>query len=427
MPNSIVKTITADGTTYDLQDTRISDSDISNWNSSGSGTITKVKTTAGAHTTIDVSSGAAQFNVPTKTSHLTNDSGFVTSDTKNTAGSTNTTNKIYLIGATEQSANPQTYSNSGLYYDGSNGFYSKSVLNNSSYSSIEQNTYGTQIQGYKNDTSLSGISVDSGGILLANKSENASYNSQISMYQGDISIFTQEEGKNVTIKNLVTPTADTDAATKKYVDDSIPTVPSSVMSATTGISIADHATTSITGVSGSSSIYGVQSTTTAVRGVKTGTNSTTTASKASGANGTAPTLGTAISITGVQSSTTTASKASGANSTIPSLSMQMDTTDTKQLNITFNQGTASTWSFSDITVPIKNTSATSIPNVTDVGSASTWSFTDVTVPIRADADTTVPVKNASSTTVPAAAASATTVVTGKTHSITDNGHTHTLQ
>jgi hypothetical protein len=43
----------------------------------GSGTITKVKTTAGAHTAIDVSSGAANFNVPTKTSHLTNDSGFL--------------------------------------------------------------------------------------------------------------------------------------------------------------------------------------------------------------------------------------------------------------------------------------------------------------------------------------------------------------
>lgn len=36
-------------------------------------------------------------------------------DTKNTAGSTNSTAKIYLIGATEQSANPQTYSNSAVY------------------------------------------------------------------------------------------------------------------------------------------------------------------------------------------------------------------------------------------------------------------------------------------------------------------------
>lgn len=43
-----------------------------------SGTITEVKTAAGTHSTIDVTSGVASFNVPTKTSHLTNDSGFIT-------------------------------------------------------------------------------------------------------------------------------------------------------------------------------------------------------------------------------------------------------------------------------------------------------------------------------------------------------------
>lgn len=36
-------------------------------------------------------------------------------DTKNTAGSTNTTSKIFLIGATSQAANPQTYSHSAVY------------------------------------------------------------------------------------------------------------------------------------------------------------------------------------------------------------------------------------------------------------------------------------------------------------------------
>ena len=36
-------------------------------------------------------------------------------DTKNTAGSTNSASKLFLIGATEQSANPQTYSNSKVY------------------------------------------------------------------------------------------------------------------------------------------------------------------------------------------------------------------------------------------------------------------------------------------------------------------------
>lgn len=36
-------------------------------------------------------------------------------DTKNTAGATNTNSKIYLVGATAQSANPQTYSHSSVF------------------------------------------------------------------------------------------------------------------------------------------------------------------------------------------------------------------------------------------------------------------------------------------------------------------------
>ena len=36
-------------------------------------------------------------------------------DTKNTAGSTNSTSKLFLVGATEQSANPQTYSNTNVF------------------------------------------------------------------------------------------------------------------------------------------------------------------------------------------------------------------------------------------------------------------------------------------------------------------------
>ena len=36
-------------------------------------------------------------------------------DTKNTAGATNSTDRLYLIGATSQGANPQTYSKNGVY------------------------------------------------------------------------------------------------------------------------------------------------------------------------------------------------------------------------------------------------------------------------------------------------------------------------
>lgn len=44
----------------------------------------------------------------------------VGTDTKNTAGSTNNTGKLFLVGALEQSANPQTYSNSNCYIDSHN-------------------------------------------------------------------------------------------------------------------------------------------------------------------------------------------------------------------------------------------------------------------------------------------------------------------
>lgn len=36
-------------------------------------------------------------------------------DTKNTTGSTDTSSKIFLVGATSQAANPQTYSDNQVY------------------------------------------------------------------------------------------------------------------------------------------------------------------------------------------------------------------------------------------------------------------------------------------------------------------------
>ena len=47
-------------------------------------------------------------------------------DTKNTAGSTNTSNKIFLVGATSQAANPQTYSHDTAYVGTDGYLYSNS-------------------------------------------------------------------------------------------------------------------------------------------------------------------------------------------------------------------------------------------------------------------------------------------------------------
>lgn len=80
-------------------------------------------------------SAAVSVAIPSKVSALTNDSGYITSytDTKNTAGSTNSSSKLYLIGATSQASSPVTYSNSGVYTQSgavyaSAGFYDTSDM-----------------------------------------------------------------------------------------------------------------------------------------------------------------------------------------------------------------------------------------------------------------------------------------------------------
>lgn len=57
-------------------------------------------------------------------------------DTKNTTGSTNTSNKIFLVGATSQATNPQTYSHDTVYVGTDGHLYSNSqkVLNATNYS-----------------------------------------------------------------------------------------------------------------------------------------------------------------------------------------------------------------------------------------------------------------------------------------------------
>lgn len=61
----------------------------------------------------------------------------VTTDTKNTAGSTNSTSKLFLIGATSQAANPQTYSNTYVY--ATNGELHASSLNDVTIDTSDDN------------------------------------------------------------------------------------------------------------------------------------------------------------------------------------------------------------------------------------------------------------------------------------------------
>ena len=74
----------------------------------------------------------------------------VDSDTKNTAGSTNSTSKLFLIGATSQGTNPQTYSNSSVYT--TNGtLYATSFIGNL------DGTYVNKLTNYKIATTIGSI------------------------------------------------------------------------------------------------------------------------------------------------------------------------------------------------------------------------------------------------------------------------------
>lgn len=60
---------------------------------------------------------AGTVNGYTVAKSVPSDAKFTDTDTKNTAGSTDTSSKIFLVGATSQAANPQTYSQDTTYVD----------------------------------------------------------------------------------------------------------------------------------------------------------------------------------------------------------------------------------------------------------------------------------------------------------------------
>ena len=108
MANDYIDKITAtNGTTYDIKDT------ISGY-TTNTGTVTGMTTTAGSHTAgaQTVTNGIITTNIPTKTSHLTNDSGFITSDSdeklKTTSLSAGTTSYL-LSGPAETTAANKYY------------------------------------------------------------------------------------------------------------------------------------------------------------------------------------------------------------------------------------------------------------------------------------------------------------------------------
>lgn len=147
--------------------------------------------------------------IPTKVSELTNDSGFKTTDndTKNTAGSTDTSSKIFLVGATSQAANPQTYSHDTAYVGTDGCLYSngkKVLTDHQSLSSLVPDTRTVNGKALSSDISLTASDV---GALPSDTVIPTVNNAILTIQKNGTTVktFTANASDNVTA-NITVPT-----------------------------------------------------------------------------------------------------------------------------------------------------------------------------------------------------------------------------
>lgn len=134
MTYSVSKSVPSDAvftdTTYESKAAVSSGTDVSlcttgekyTWNNKGDKQTSKGSATKGVY--FDAN-GAAQAMTYSVSKNVPSDAVFT--DTKNTAGSTDSSSKLFLIGATSQAANPQTYSQDTAYVGTDGCLYSNST------------------------------------------------------------------------------------------------------------------------------------------------------------------------------------------------------------------------------------------------------------------------------------------------------------
>ena len=117
--------------------------------------------------------------------------GYVTTDTKNTAGSTDSSSKLYLIGAISQAANPQTYSDNEVYVqDGVLNAQELTIGSRKSGTTIGTNS---SAQGY-NITATGSYSHAEGGSTVASGSQSHAEGSSTTASES----WAHAEGNNTT-------------------------------------------------------------------------------------------------------------------------------------------------------------------------------------------------------------------------------------
>lgn len=375
--------------------------------------VNTITTTAGAHTAITSQKGNVSFNVPTKTSHLTNDSGFLTSITHQT---------IKQDGVTGATGNHFGTCSIAA------GTAAKTVSITAGTPTLEAGLRVTVKFANANTAGTPTLNVNSlGAKNIFHNGAQITTGANKALLAGTVE-FVYDGTQWQLVGNYI----DTD--TKAW--SSITGKPTETASATTGITASTTATKTTLGTAGS--VTGVQSTTTtaskvtlgtafsiagvsgsvSVRGVKTGDNSTTTASKV--------TVGSHSTDYGVKS----AGSGSFTSGAFSGGSGSFSATVTDHV-LSFTHTHVAATHGADSHTHTAPTLGSKVPTV---------SASDITVPIRADADTTVPkaatavsipnVTGATDVTVPIKNASATSIpnvsVASATVSITDPGHTHDI-
>ena len=147
-------------------------------------------------------------------------------DTKNTAGSTNSTSKLFLIGATSQAANPQTYSNSSCYvssgylYSGGTKVsvegHTHEILTSANSIIVNRTSTSNPVIAYQSNGTLVGVlGFDTNGKLVVspNRSSNTIYYDVI--HSGNIS--SQSVASATTATTMSSFDAASSSDTKRYV------------------------------------------------------------------------------------------------------------------------------------------------------------------------------------------------------------------
>ena len=116
---------------------------------------------------LSYNNAAASINASNTTSTIT------TQDTKNTSGSTNSSSKLFLIGAASQAVNPQTYSRSSCYIGTDGCLYSNSTkvsVNGHTHNYLP--TTGGTVSGQvtlSKATDISGVVSSEGALIIGSK------------------------------------------------------------------------------------------------------------------------------------------------------------------------------------------------------------------------------------------------------------------